>query len=59
MAAQSGAVGHITIEDFTTVAARGGVTKNTQSGKTYAGFPMMEHKLWLKLQAKLARLAKS
>lgn len=58
MAAQSGAVGHITIADFTTVAARGGVTKNTESGKTYAGFPQMEHKLWLKLQAKLARLLK-
>jgi UDP-3-O-[3-hydroxymyristoyl] glucosamine N-acyltransferase len=58
MAAQSGAVGHITIADFTTVAARGGVTKNTEAGKTYAGFPMMEHKMWLKLQATLARLLK-
>lgn len=58
MAAQSGAVGHITIADFTTVAARGGITKNTESGKTYAGFPQMEHKLWLKLQATLARLLK-
>ncbi len=58
MAAQSGAVGHITIADFTTVAARGGVTKNTEPGKTYAGFPQMEHKLWLKLQAKLVRLLK-
>lgn len=58
MAAQSGAVGHITIADFTTVAARGGITKNTEPGKTYAGFPSMDHKLWLKLQAKLARLLK-
>jgi len=58
MAAQSGAVGHITIADFTTVAARGGVTKNTEPGKTYAGFPMMEHKMWLKLQATLSRLLK-
>ncbi|MBK5967317.1 MULTISPECIES: UDP-3-O-(3-hydroxymyristoyl)glucosamine N-acyltransferase [Thiorhodovibrio] len=59
MAAQCGAVGHITIADFTTVAARGGLTKNTEPGKTYAGFPQMEHKLWLKLQAKLARFVKS
>jgi UDP-3-O-[3-hydroxymyristoyl] glucosamine N-acyltransferase len=59
MAAQCGAVGHITIADFTTVAARGGLTKNTEPGKTYAGFPQMEHKLWLKLQARLARLVKS
>lgn len=59
MAAQSGAVGHVKIADFTTVAARGGVTKNTEAGKTYSGFPIMEHKSWLKLQAKLARLLKS
>lgn len=59
MAAQSGATGHIKIADFTTVAARGGVTKNTEAGKTYAGFPLMEHKIWLKFQGKLARLVKA
>lgn len=58
MAAQCGSVGHITIADFTTVAARGGVTKDTEPGKTYAGFPHMEHKQWLKLQAILSRLLK-
>jgi len=58
MAAQSGATGHIKIADFTTVAGRGGVTKNTEPGKTYAGFPMLEHKEWLKFNAKLARLVK-
>jgi UDP-3-O-[3-hydroxymyristoyl] glucosamine N-acyltransferase len=58
MAAQSGATGHIKIADFTTIAARGGVTKNTEPGKTYAGFPLLEHKAWLKYQAKLARLGK-
>lgn len=59
MAAQAGATGHIKIADFTTVAARGGVTKDTEAGKTYAGFPIMEHKAWLKFHARLARLAKS
>jgi UDP-3-O-[3-hydroxymyristoyl] glucosamine N-acyltransferase len=59
MAAQSGATGHIKIADFTTIAARGGVTKNTESGKTYAGFPLLEHKTWLKFQARLARMAKA
>jgi len=59
MAAQSGATGHIRVADFTTVAARGGVTKDTEAGKTYAGFPIMEHKAWLKFQARLARLAKT
>lgn len=58
MAAQSGATGHIKLADFTTVAARGGVTKNTEVGKTYAGFPIMEHKAWLRSQAKLARMVK-
>lgn len=58
MAAQSGATGHIKIADFTTVAGRGGVTKDTEAGKTYAGFPLMEHRDWLKFNAKLARLVK-
>lgn len=59
MGAQSGTVGHITIAPFTTLAARTGVTKAiTESGKTFAGFPMMDHKTWLKLQAKIARLIK-
>jgi len=59
MAAQSGATGHIKIADFTTIAGRGGVTKNTEPGKTYAGFPLMEHRTWLKLQGRIARLLKS
>jgi UDP-3-O-[3-hydroxymyristoyl] glucosamine N-acyltransferase len=59
MAAQSGATGHINIADFTQIAGRGGVTKDTEAGKTYAGFPMMEHRAWLKFQGKLARLVKN
>ena len=60
LGAQGGMVGHITVAPFTTLAARSGVTKSiTESGKTFAGFPLMEHKLWLKLQGKLARLLKS
>jgi UDP-3-O-[3-hydroxymyristoyl] glucosamine N-acyltransferase len=60
LGAQGGTVGHITIAPFTTLAARSGVTKSiTQSGKTFAGFPLMEHKMWLKLQGKLARLLKA
>lgn len=56
---QSAIAGHLEIAAFTTFAARSGVTKSiTQSGLTYGGFPLMEHKLWLKLQAKLARLIK-
>lgn len=59
LGAQSGTVGHIEIAPFTTVAARGGVTKTIkESGKTFSGFPLMEHRLWLKLQGKLAKLLK-
>jgi UDP-3-O-[3-hydroxymyristoyl] glucosamine N-acyltransferase len=56
---QAAFAGHLNIAPFSTFAARSGVTKNiTQSGKTYSGFPLMEHKLWLKLQVKIARLLK-
>jgi len=58
MGGQSGTAGHLHIGDFVTVAAKGGVTKSLESGKTYAGFPAIEHKVWLKLQAKIARLLK-
>jgi len=57
--AQSGVSGHLTIAPFNTFAARTGVTKSVQeSGKTFAGFPFTDHKVWLKIQAKLARLVK-
>ena len=57
--AQSGVAGHLEIAPFNMFAARSGVSKNiTESGKTFAGFPLMDHKLWLKLQAKIARLIK-
>ncbi|MDQ1244434.1 MAG: UDP-3-O-[3-hydroxymyristoyl] glucosamine N-acyltransferase, partial [Campylobacterota bacterium] len=56
---QSATAGHLSIAPFTTMAARSGVTKSiNQSGMTFAGFPLMEHRLWLKLQGKIARLIK-
>jgi UDP-3-O-[3-hydroxymyristoyl] glucosamine N-acyltransferase len=60
MGGQSATSGHLEIAPFTTLAARSGVTKSImKSGGTFSGFPLMEHKLWLKLQAKLAKLIKS
>jgi len=57
--AQSGAAGHLEIAPFNTFAARTGVTKSVKErGKTFAGFPFMDHKAWLKIQGKLARLIK-
>lgn len=59
MGGQSGAAGHIEIAPFTTFGAKTGVTNSIkESGKTYSGFPHKEHRMWLKLQAKLARLIK-
>jgi len=57
--AQSGSAGHLEIAPFNTFAARSGITKSIkESGKTFAGFPLMDHKSWLKIQGKLARLIK-
>ncbi|MBE0495649.1 MAG: UDP-3-O-(3-hydroxymyristoyl)glucosamine N-acyltransferase [Campylobacterales bacterium] len=55
MGGQSAVAGHLKIGDFTTVAARGGVTKSLEGGKTYGGFPLVLQKDWLKLQAKILK----
>jgi UDP-3-O-[3-hydroxymyristoyl] glucosamine N-acyltransferase len=43
---------------FATIAGKGGVTKSLEGGKTYAGFPAIDHKMWLRLQAKMMGLVK-
>lgn len=59
MGGQSATAGHLSIASFNTFAARSGITKSIkESGLTFAGFPLMDHKLWLKLQVKIARLLK-
>lgn len=59
MGAQSGAAGHLEIAAFSTIAARGGVTKTIKEPKkTWAGFPLIEHRNWLKLQGKISNLLK-
>ncbi len=59
MGGQSATSGHLDIAPFTTMAARSGVTKSIkEGGLTFAGFPLMEHRMWLKLQGKIARLLK-
>lgn len=59
MGGQSATAGHLTVAPFTTLAARAGVTKSVPKGGVYSGFPLMEHKMWLKLQAKLAKILQS
>lgn len=59
MGGQSAAAGHIEIAAFSTFAARSGITRSIkESGLTFAGFPLMEHRPWLKLQGKIAKLLK-
>lgn len=59
MGAQSGSAGHLTIAPFTTISARGGVIKNiTESKKQWSGFPLIEHRTWMKLQGRMQRLLK-
>lgn len=59
MGGQSATAGHLSVAPFTTLAARAGVIKSVPNGGTYSGFPLMEHKKWLKLQAKLAKIVES
>jgi len=59
MGGQSATAGHLEIGDFATIAGKGGVTKSLEGGKTYAGFPAIEIRLWRKMQAALMRLVKN
>ncbi len=59
MGGKSATSGHLTIGDFAQVAGMCGVTKSLAGGKVYGGFPAIEHKEWLRNQAKLSLLLKS
>jgi UDP-3-O-[3-hydroxymyristoyl] glucosamine N-acyltransferase len=57
--AQSGIAGHLEIAPFTTISAKSGVTKTIKEPKKqWAGFPLMEHRSWLRLQGKITKLLK-
>ena len=58
MGGQSATAGHLEIGDFATLAARCAATKSLEGGRTYAGVPAMDIRLWRKQQAALMRLAK-
>jgi len=59
MGGQSATAGHLEVGAFATIAGKGGVTKSLEGGKTYAGFPAIEIRLWRKMQAALMRLVKN
>ncbi len=56
---QSAIAGHLEVGAFATIAGKSGVTKSLEGGKTYAGFPAIEIRVWRKLQAVLMRLVKN
>jgi UDP-3-O-[3-hydroxymyristoyl] glucosamine N-acyltransferase len=58
MGGQSGTAGHLHLGDFSTIAGKAGVTKSLEGGKTYAGFPAIDHRVWLKQQVKISQLNK-
>jgi len=58
MGGQSATAGHLKVGAFATIAGKSGVTKSLEGGKTYAGFPAVEHKIWLRMQAKISGLLK-
>ncbi len=58
MGGQSATAGHLEVGAFATIAGKGGVTKSLEGGKTYAGFPAIDHKMWLKMQVKMLGLVK-
>jgi UDP-3-O-[3-hydroxymyristoyl] glucosamine N-acyltransferase len=59
MAGQSATTGHLEIAPYTTIYGRGVVSKSIiQPKKQWAGFPLMEHRTWLRLQGKIAKLLK-
>jgi len=55
---QTAISGHLHVGDFATIGGKSGVTKSLEGGKTYAGIPAIEHRLWLRIQARVAALAK-
>ncbi|OCL91068.1 UDP-3-O-acylglucosamine N-acyltransferase [Aliarcobacter thereius] len=57
MGGQSATAGHLEVAAFTTIAARGGVSKSIKTPKkSWAGFPLFEHKEWLRLQGRISQL---
>lgn len=59
MGGQSATAGHLEIAAFSKFAARSGITKSITTPKqSWAGFPLFEHRKWLKLQAKISSLVK-
>jgi len=53
---QAASAGHLTIGDGCKLAGKSGVISDLQAGGTYAGFPAMPHRSWLRINAILTHL---
>jgi UDP-3-O-[3-hydroxymyristoyl] glucosamine N-acyltransferase len=53
---QAGVAGHLVIGDGVKLAAKSGVLGNLDAGGTYAGYPAIQHRTWLKASALMLRL---
>lgn len=54
---QSAFSDHLDIAPFSTFTARSGITKSIkESGGIYSGYPLMNHKEWKRVQARIAKL---
>jgi UDP-3-O-[3-hydroxymyristoyl] glucosamine N-acyltransferase len=51
LAGQCGVAGHVTVGDGCTAAARTGIASDIDPGRVISGFPAMDHKHWLRVQA--------
>lgn len=56
LAGQTGVVGHIEIGDGVIAGGRAGITKNVPPGKIVSGFPLADHKDFLKRMAAFSNL---
>ncbi len=53
---QVGIGGHVKVGDGSTLAAKTGVTKSLEGNETYAGFPAVSHRAWLREVVNYRRL---
>jgi len=56
LAGQVGIVGHVQVGDGARIAAQSGVPHDVPAGATVAGYPAVDHALWLRQSAALKQL---
>ncbi|MCK4846573.1 MAG: UDP-3-O-(3-hydroxymyristoyl)glucosamine N-acyltransferase [Deltaproteobacteria bacterium] len=57
IAGQAGVAGHIKIADDSVITAKAGVTNTIKKAGAYSGYPVVDHKDWLKQQILIKKLS--